>query len=89
MKHPDAVLNEVMQSVLQIALSESTKYFGKDIDPQEAVNLASDCLNNYLQRWSTYAEISSGGNFQAAKNILLGMLSKEILDKFRLPWEMG
>jgi hypothetical protein len=75
MKNPDAVLNELLHTVVTSAVSvDPERFFGGPVDPQEAANRAGEYLQDYLYRWSTYVDIVSGGNNDAATGIITGML---------------
>lgn len=68
MKNPDAVLNEVLHTMVNSPLT------GDSIDPQQTANDGSAYLGEYLHRWSSYLEIVEGGNANAATGIIAGML---------------
>ena len=74
MKNPDAVLNECVQTLFRYCLSDQQTFFGGTVEPQEAVNKVAPCLQDYLQRWSSYVDIVSGGNHLAAQNIVSAMI---------------
>jgi hypothetical protein len=75
MKNPDAILNELIHTVVTGALNiNSQQFFGGPIEPQRAANQAAEYIQDYLHRWSAYVDISGGGNAAAATGIIVGML---------------
>lgn len=75
MKNPDAVLNELLHTVVTAAISvDPQKFFGGPVEPQRAANQAAEYLQDYLHRWSAYVDITGGGNAAAATGIIAGML---------------
>ncbi len=75
MKNPDAVLNDLLHTVVTIAISiDPQQFFGGSIEPQRAANQAAEYLQDYLHRWSAYVDIAGGGNAAGATGIIAGML---------------
>jgi hypothetical protein len=75
MKDPDAVLNDLLHTVVAGALgTDPRQFFGGPVDPQQAANRAGEYLEDYLHRWSAYVDIVQGGNTAAATGIVAGML---------------
>jgi hypothetical protein len=75
MKNPDAVLNDLLHTVVAGAIGMDTQqFFGGSVDPQQAANMAGEYLQNYLHRWSAYVDIVNSGNAAAATGIVAGML---------------
>jgi hypothetical protein len=75
MENPDAVLNDVLHTVVAGAVgTDPQHFFSGPVDPQQAANKAGEYLQNYLHRWSTYVDIVKGGNAAAATGIVAGML---------------
>jgi hypothetical protein len=74
MENPDAVLNECAQAVLSYCLADQPTYFGGDVNPQAAVNQVAPCLQDFLQQWSKYVDMVSGGNRQEVLNIISAMI---------------
>jgi len=75
MTNPDAVLNDLLHTVVAGSVSPDPKYFfGGPVDPQQAANSAGAYIEDYLHRWSAYVDIVKGGNAAAATGIVAGML---------------
>ncbi len=75
MENPDAVLNELLHTVVAVAVStDPQRFFSGAVDPQQAANKAGDYLEDYLHRRPTYIDILKGGNATAAIGIVPGML---------------
>lgn len=75
MQNPDAVLNDLLHTVVAGAVSTDPQhFFSGPVDPQQAANKAGEYLQDYLHRWSTYVDIVKGGNAAAATGIVAGML---------------
>jgi len=75
MKNPDAVLNECAHCLVKYALAEQDTFFGGEIEPQRAANAGGAYLQDYLNRWSSYIDIRSSGNQQAARSVVSSMLA--------------
>lgn len=75
MKNPDAVLNDLLHTVVAGAIGANPQhFFSGPVDPQQAANKAGEHLQDYLHRWSAYVDIVNGGNTAAATGIVAGML---------------
>ena len=75
MKNPDAVLNDLLHTVVAGAIDvDPQQFFGGPVDQQEAANKAAEYLQDYLHRWSSTVDIVNGGNLAAATGIVAGML---------------
>lgn len=77
MKNPDAVLNELLHTIVAGATNDAAlqeQLFGGPVEPQHAANLAGSCVEDYLHRWSAYVDIVGGGNKAAATSIVCAML---------------
>jgi len=75
MKNPDAVLNDLLHTVVTGAIgADPQQFFGGPLDPQQAANRAAQDLQDYLHRWSAYIDIAKGGNVTAATGVVAGML---------------
>ena len=75
MKNPDAVLNDLLHRVVAVAIKlDPQQFFGGPVDPQQAANRAGEYIQDYLDRWSAYVDIVSGGNVAASTGIVTGML---------------
>ena len=75
MKNPDAVLNDLLHTVISGAVGVDPQlFFGGPVDPQQAATKGGECLQEYLHRWSAYVDIVGGGNAGAATGIVAGML---------------
>jgi len=73
MKNPDAILNDSMLTLVQFSLTPEGRIFTPPPDPQEAANLAGACVQDFLNRWSSWVDISPS-NPATATAIVVGML---------------
>jgi hypothetical protein len=75
MKNPDAVLNELLHTLLVGTIDTDAKlFFGGPVEAQRVANQAGEHLQDYLGRWSAYIDIAGGGNSAAATAIVCGMV---------------
>jgi hypothetical protein len=77
MKNPDAVLNECAYNLVSNILTsdDAADAVGKGpLQPQKVMNDGSAYLGEFLDRWSTYIEITNGGNRHAATGLVCTML---------------
>jgi hypothetical protein len=71
----DAVLNEVTQLIVAMALSdEGRKTFDPPKLPQDAVSVMSKFLPDFLNRWSAWIDIKAGANPQAGTSVIASIL---------------
>ena len=76
MKNPDAVLNELLHTVINGAIAlEPQMFFGDAVVPQRAANDGGGYIQEYLHRWSAYVDIRGGGNRAAGTAIVCAMLA--------------
>jgi hypothetical protein len=76
MKNADAVLNECAHNLdRMIDTPFAAEMFGAGpLDRQKVANDGAAYLQDFLDRWSAYVEISKGGNGQAATSLVCSML---------------
>jgi hypothetical protein len=75
MGNPDAVLNELSQNIVQLAVYGKGKeqLIEDGVSPQMTANLGSELLGDFLHQWSAWLDVAPT-NREAGINIVAGML---------------
>jgi hypothetical protein len=76
---PQAVLNECVHAcaaaLMRLPVPDKLAFFGPTrLTRQELVNAIATCVQPYLDQWSEYTDLVSGGNGQAAHSAVCGVL---------------
>lgn len=80
MKAPDAVLNDLVSSVIRYCLSERATFVGNAGSDQEIATAGGALLQDFLHRWDTALELARNSRESQCLTIIAGMLHDVVSD---------